>query len=159
MYPSPERGRGRSDSGLPASGNRWRRAGSGPYSGPWSASALPREPTVRTLDVWPSPAQAHSRTKGPSSLPAIRAPLLIFPRTLQRPRRKTARPFWSWRQELGDQVVRQFLEGGDVRVGILDGVGDRERPLFFPSRRHEYAAVHHVEPRQIGQLAIVVCLK
>ena len=79
--------------------------------------------------------------------------------TREGPRRSPARPLSSGRQELGDEVVRQFLEGGNVRVGVLDRVGDRKRPLFFPSRCHEHAAVHHVEPRQIGQLAIVVCLK
>src|ERR1044072_1591525 len=56
----------------------------------------------------------------------------------------------------GAQVGGQLVERGDERVAVLLGVRDGERPLLLAPRRHVDAAVHVVEPGELGQLAALV---
>ena len=57
------------------------------------------------------------------------------------------------------QVVGHRLEDLDVRVDRRVVVGDRERPLLLAPGRHEDAAVHVVEPGQLGEVLVLVGLE
>ena len=60
---------------------------------------------------------------------------------------------------LGHQVVGHRLEDLDVRVDRRVVVGDRERPLLLAAGRHEDAAVHVVEPGELGEVLVLVGLE
>ena len=51
-------------------------------------------------------------------------------------------------------VGGEGLEGVEVALQVLVGVGDRERPLLLGARGHEDAVVHVVEPGQAGELLV-----
>ena len=44
-------------------------------------------------------------------------------------------------------------------VAVVERVGDRERPLLLAARGHEDAAVHVVEPGEVGELGVLVRLE
>src|SRR3954466_5658662 len=60
---------------------------------------------------------------------------------------------------LGGQLARHLLEDGDVAVDGLVGVGHGERPLLLAAGRHEDAAVHVEEPREVGELGVLGLLE
>src|SRR6188472_1479649 len=60
---------------------------------------------------------------------------------------------------LAGQVVRHLLEGRDERITLLRRVRDRQRPLLLAPGRHVDTTVHVVEPREIGELAVLLRLE
>ena len=60
---------------------------------------------------------------------------------------------------LGGDRLGELLEAADVGVDRFVRVGHRQRPLLLAARSHEDPPVHVEQPRELGQLRVLVLLE
>src|SRR4051794_28463385 len=132
-----------------------------------STRYIPLPPTTTTTSSWPVPVSSCSRPAVPGESSNQLMPKACAPSS--RPTNRTAPPgpagaisatsTTDQPTGLGHQVVRHRLE--HLHVGVHGGVvvRDGQGPLLLAPRRHEHAAVHVVQPRELGEVLVLVGLE